>query len=171
MKGRKKHKKDGESGIKCVEHFVSEFQGLGAACLFFKTTFLYLTGTAWGIASRNGIAVHHTVHGCYYPEMSSMTTCRRQDTSNRHPWRIAQACACMSVCIRPCSLSLCQPTIWARAPTVLNEGIRPHVLLWDPEHRHTSPPFLLHAFIWKTLQQEGRAGKPGAQQGPLMSLA
>lgn len=32
-------------------------------------------------------------------------------------------------------------------------------------------PFPLHAFIWKTLQREGRGGKPGTQRGPLMSLA
>lgn len=45
----------------------------------------------------------------------------------------------MSVPIHPCLLSLCQPTIWACSPTVLNEGIRPHAMLGDPQHRHISP--------------------------------
>lgn len=76
---------------------------------------------------------------------------------------------CVHVYVRVCCHSASPPSGPVHRLSLMR-GLD-HMRRWGTLGTGIYRPLLPLAFIWKTLQREGRAGKPGAQRGPLMSHA
>lgn len=110
MIGGEKQKTDGESGIKGIESLVSEFQGLWGGMSIFQKDISLFDSTCLRDSIPNGIAVHHPAS----PRMLLSRNGQHDNTQEIPVNRIRDGCRMyMSMRIRLCLLSLCQPTIWA----------------------------------------------------------
>lgn len=166
MIGGGKQKTDGESGIKRIESLVSEFQGLrGGMSIFqndislFDSTCLRDSIPEWD--SRTSPCVTKDVIIQKRPAWQ-----HAGDTCKPHPWRVPRVYVRAHTFAVTLPAHHLGPVHW---PSLMRGLDLMHCC--GTLNAGAYRPLLLLAFIWKTLQREGRAVKLGAQQGLLMSHA